>query len=486
MTSPRNERGAAMATVVFVGAALTVLTSTAVFVTVQDYRAGTDDRKATEALAYAEAGVDRMIQYLRAGPGINFGVLRRKGCEDPKLTVPQGSLGSGKTFDVTLEVFDPLASTAANRFPIPPSSGACATRSSDPRRGQFFLITSTGQHPASKRVVQQVVQVGVRALPIGLVGDDFDTNGTPDITGISIIASGDVFSRDKLDLDGLDAYYTLEDFWPGATWPAGVSGNSRVPAAAHAVGRLVVTPNKDEFPPNPNCGANKSGSNKQSLWDSDGSAGSGPISAPLPTACSGQPFYSGAFPPTSKFTQADYDRLAAEELTPEDFSNMKASAMEFGQYCFIPLSGSSYCIRQGTQIGYTEAVSPIVSSGTNNFVAFYEFEGGDRFANEVRFNDSSVWSAPTGCSTDPAVNKSMVLVVRNGGVRLGGNTKLNGAIFADGNFDYTGTPSVNGPISAANFWVRGTANFTLDQCWVQNMPWSFLTLTPVQWSEVDR
>ena len=482
MNRVANDRGVAVATVIFIGAALAVLTSTAVFVTVQDFRAGTDDRKATEALAYAEAGIDRMVQHLRAGPGLTFAVLRRKGCEDPKLTVPEGSVGAG-SFTVTLEVFDPLAATPANRYPIPPTGGACATRATDPRRGQFFLITSTGQHPASKRVVQQVVEIGNRGLPVGLVGDDFDTNGTPDMTGISVIARGDVFSRDKLDLDGLDAYYTLGDLWPGATWPAGLSENSPVPAAAHAVGRLVVTPNKDEFPPNPNCGANKSGTNKQSLWDSDGSAGSGPVT----TSCAGQPAgYEGAFPPTSKFTQADYDRLAAEELTPEDFSNLKASAQEFGLYCYIPTSGASYCIRQGTQIGFTTDVSPIVASGTSNFVAYFEFQGGDPLANNISFNNSSVWSAPTGCSSDPAVNKTMTMVVRNGGVDLSGNTKINGAIFVDGNFDYTGTPSINGPINATNFRVRGTANFTLDQCWVQNMPWTFLTLTPVQWSEIDR
>src|SRR5918997_4715156 len=95
----RDDAGVAMTTVLLMGAALTALTSTAVFVTVQDFRAGTDDRKAAEALAYAEAGVDRMVQYLRSASNLTYATLIRKGCADPALTLPQGIIGNG-TFSV--------------------------------------------------------------------------------------------------------------------------------------------------------------------------------------------------------------------------------------------------------------------------------------------------------------------------------------------------------------------------------------------------
>lgn len=481
-----EERGVALITVVVIGAALTVLTSTAVFVAVHDFRAGTDDRKATEAVAYAEAGVDRMIENIRI---LNFGQIRQAGCAQPKLTLPEGAIGNGK-FNVSLQVFNPTAADPANRYPIPPTGGACASGvlTSNPRKGQYFLISSTGEASlsptaaASRRVIQQVVKVTERGLPVGLSADRFDGNGTPDAAGISILSEGQVLGRNKLDLTGLDAYYTLEDFWPGATWPAGLSGSNPAPAAVHSVGGNKLG-NSNEFPPNPNCGANKTNSNKQSLWDSDGSSGSGTISS----TCAGQPAgYTGAYPPTSKFTQADYDRVAPEELSPEDHAVLKRAAQDKGLYCYIPTTGSSYCIKQGTQIPYTTNVSSLAVAGSS-FVAYFEFQGGSPSSNIVNFN-TDVWTpgTPNGCSDDPALNRSMVMVIKNGSFDTSGNVQINGAIIADGDFDYHGTPRINGSIQASTFVVRGTANFSLDACWVRNIPGLYMVITPTQWSEIDR
>jgi hypothetical protein len=466
----RSQAGVAMATVMLVGTALTALTSTAVFVTVHELRSGTDDRKAVEALAYAEAGIDRFVDYIRSGR-VTYGTLRRAGCEDPPLPVPLGGVGSGAsqgTFDAEVTVFDPNAVSAADRLP----PVACAARGTA-RQGGYFRITSKGEHPTAKRVVQQIVRIRTVNLPIGISADYIDSNGTPDMTGISMVAPGRIIGRGKLDFEGVDPYYKLEDFYPGHTWTSGRSGTDPMPAAAHAVGGIWLgNPGPKEFPPNPNCNANKSGGT-QSLWDSDGSAASGPIA----TGCAGQV----GLPPTTKFTQADFDRVAPKKLDPQDRALFKAAAKASGHYCYIPLSGPSYCIQQGTQIPYTTDVSGLLAAGTNNFIAYFEFEGGDPLDNEIRFR-TSVW----GCNDDPALNKSMVLFVENGGLEMEANTQVNGALILDGAYKYTGTPWVNGTIIASEFWIRGTATFSLDSCWVRNLPGPFLGVTPGQWSELDR
>ncbi|MDQ3916508.1 MAG: pilus assembly PilX N-terminal domain-containing protein [Actinomycetota bacterium] len=466
-----SERGVAMMTVLFVGAAMTAVTSMAALATIRDFRAGTDDRKATEALAYAEAGIDRLMHHIRGG-SVSWGQLRKAGCPTP-LKVPEGAVGRG-SFDTYLTVVDPFATTSAGRFP----PVACATVPATPKEPLYLAVVSTGTHPKAIRVVQQVLKVEDIDLPIGLSAENVDANGTPSTTNISMITDGEIMGRKQLNFAGFDPYYTLGDFWPGHTWTNGLTAGSPLPAGAHSVNGIYLNNNgKDpEFTgaAPKNCTANKESGNTQSLWDSDGRGGvhSG--------GCPGQV----GWPPDSLFTPADYEAIAPGRLGTEDHEILKDAAKSAGLYCYIPASGA-YCIRQGSQVAYTTDVAPIVASGTQSFVAYFEFPSGDPLSNNVSWA-SDVWNPPSGCNPDPDLNKSVVVIVKNGGLNFAGNNQVNGAFILDGNFDYTGTPRINGTVIAENFRVRGNATFTLDTCWVQNMPGPFLGATPVQWSEIDR
>lgn len=467
----KSEKGVAMMTVLFVGAAMTAVASVAAMATIRDFRAGTDDRKATEALAYAEAGIDRLIHQIRGG-AVSWGQLKRAGCPNV-LEVPDGVVGRG-SFDSYLTVVDPFASSAADRFP----PAACATVPATPKDPLYVAVVSTGSHPKAVRVVQQVLKVADIDLPIGLSAENVDANGTPNTTNVSMISEGQIMGRKQMNFSGLDPYYTLGDFWPGHTWTNGLTANSPVPAGAHSVSGIYLNNNGNdpEFTgaAPKNCAANKDAGNTQSLWDSDGRGG------PHSGGCPGQV----GWPPDSLFTPADYAALAPGKLGIEDHEILKDAAKSAGLYCYIPATGA-YCIRLGTQIGYTTDVAPIVAAGVKNFVAYFEFPTGDRLSNNINWA-SSVWNAPNGCNPDPDLNKSVVVIVKNGGVNFSGVNQVNGAFILDGNFDYTGTPQINGTVIAENFRVRGNATFSLDTCWVQNMPGPFLGATPIQWSEIDR
>jgi hypothetical protein len=467
-----NEKGIAMMTVLFVGAAMTAVTSVAALATIRDFRAGNEDRKAAEALAYAEAGIDRLIHHIRGGT-VSWGQLRKAGCPDV-LEVPEGAVGNG-SFDTYLTVVDPFAASAANRFP----PAACDVRPSTPKQPLYVAVVSTGTHPKAIRVVQQVLKIEDINLPIGLSAENVDANGTPNTTNISMVTDGEIMGRKQLNFSGFDPYYTLGDFWPTVTsWPAGLSASSPLPASAHSVGGIYLNNNgKDpEFTgaAPKNCTANKDGGNTQSLWDSDGRGGN------HTGGCPGQT----GWPPSSLFTEERYQAIAPGKLGVEDHEILKDAAKASGLYCYIPTTGA-FCIRRGTQIGYTTDVSPILSAGVNSFVAYFEFPSGDRLSNNINWA-SSVWNPPTGCNPDPDLNKSVVVIVKNGGINFSGVNQVNGAFIVDGNFDYTGTPQINGTVIAENFRVRGNATFSLDSCWVQNMPGPFLGATPVQWSEIDR
>jgi hypothetical protein len=481
-----GERGVAMVTVLFVGAALTAVTSVAAFATIQEFGAGRNDRKASEALSYAEAGLDRFLSYMRSGTGPSFASLNKAGCPDP-IPLPgnrAGVIGKG-TFTASIEVYDPTA-VGDDRF----APGACDGRPVSPRPGQdghdktYFVIESKGQFPAATRVVRQVVAITPGNLPIGIYANSITKQSADhDFIGVSMTSATTIQNRSSLDFEGLDPYYKYKDFFPQGV--VGVDPNSPIPAAAHAVtGIYLEGSSSPEFGGSngtKNCTANgTSGAGAyQSIWDSDGSAGSGTITS----GCGSTP---GQYPKTSKFTADQLAKFSSPELTPEDHAAMKSVAKASGIYCSFKGAGGTgvdFCTRAGVSIGtgYEAGIQALLSSGVNNIVAYFEFRSGTPDENYIE-RLGSIW----GC----AEGKSIVAVVKNGGVDYsGGSTDyINGAIIIDGNWTGNGKFVFKGSLIAkGNVHFHSSAQeFQLDDCWVQNMPSIFLKIVPGHWSEVDR
>lgn len=487
----KNQRGVALMTVIFVAAALMVVSSTAAFVTVREFRAGSDDRKATEALAYAEAGVDRMIQHIRSSGTVTFGELRKAGCEPgTELSLPTTTIGSG-TFSVTAWLYDPSGDTPVdkiatehprNKGTSTPSSYACDQAAlAGNKRTSYLAIESVGEHPAAKRVVQQVVEVSPRGLPIGIVADEINANGTAQTIGVSMISAQTIVGREKIVFQGTDPYYTMGDFWPGGPFPPGISESTPIPSAAHAVGGIYMKANGSEwqFSGGPkNCAANANG---QSLWDGDGSGTESPDHGPITSGCAGQTGY----PPDSYFSAEDYANVVKRKLDAADHKALKQAAKSFGIYCSI-VGNSQTCTKQGVSFPHSGNfqdgdLSSLFAGGVLNFVVYIEFPSGLPANNEVSWK-ANVW----GCNDDPAISRSAVIVVRNGGLELESGADINGALLLDGEFKYRGNVVFNGTIMASKFNIRGDSTFSLDECWVKNMPGPFLGVTPTHWSELDR
>lgn len=478
----RDQSGIAMVTVLFVGAAMTVMTSVGALSVIKELRAGSDDMKAADALAYAEAGTDRSIQYLRAQ---NYGVLRQAGCENPPLAIPSGRVADG-TFAATLRVFNPSGTTAGDRYANGTSSTACTTRPSTPRDPLFLVIQSIGTHAAAKRVVEQVVKVRASGLPIGVYANRIDVGGTPNVYNISMISETVIVGREKLVFQGCDPYYTNEDFWPGRNLVTAQCGG-QVPSAAHAVGGIFLKQNgsRPEFASSTlNCSANNNpgatgDAKTQSIWDGDGSTTSGTFTG----TCTAW----GNGPGTSKFTEQDLKRITPHAaLTPEDYEAIKQTAQSVGIYCSI--GETTTCTRMGQPISNVDPwndpdIAPIFSAGINNVIAYFEFKTGSATSNYVGWQ-ADAWPCN---ATDPELTKSAVVVVRNGGMSVQNGAEINGALIMDGDFKFNGSVTINGSIiSKSIINASGGMTFSLDDCWVQNMPALFTTATPTQWSEIDR
>lgn len=478
-----DDRGVAMITVLFVGAVLTVVSSAAGFMTIHEFRASGEDRKAAAALAYAEAGVDRMIYELRRGL-IDWNQISFAGCDDkhPAL-IHEGNIGNG-SFRAVLQVYDRGGSGSARFVPT-----ACSNVNTDIRTGQhFFEITSTGQAPQAKRIVRQVIEVKPLGLPIGIYAESrIDASGGGQMTSISMITPGPITGRDKTSFAGDDPYYTLNHFYSN-------NDTRRIPAAAHAGGQITLTKGggRAEHPPSVHCDANgTSGTAGQSLWD--GSSGGGTVSNTCPNWPGTASVAAGAHPPRSTFTAEDLKKVKAAELSEQDYDMLKDAAKTSGFYCKPTSNNNLSCTKNGGApftIGQTITAADI--NGVNNkFIAFFDFpaDGTNPFSSARTI----AWKANVSpCSFDPTINRSVVLIVRNGSLRMeavqgAGAATITGALLLpEGAFDSVGSVTVHGTIIAKEFRVSGNATFYLDECWIQNIPGPFIQAVPIHWSEVDR
>jgi hypothetical protein len=253
-----------------------------------------------------------------------------------------------------------------------------------------------------------------------------------------------------------------------------------MPAAAHA-GKGIFLNNSanPEFtgpgPGTKNCLADRT--DGRSIWDSDGSAGSGNFNS----GCSPSDPTAPGFPSTSKF--------APTPPADPDHAALKDAALSFGVYCSFPGlggTGTTDCYKEGVAAGsnYVQLIQQVAAT-TNNFVVYVEFRSGTPTQNNFNW-DGNVW----GCSTTPSLHHSVVVDIRNGGfydVGAGGD-KINGALIMDGDFNTTGQFTFNGTFISHGSGSFGSSSevVTLDPCWVVNFPASFYKVIPGHWAEVDR
>ena len=499
-----TQRGVAMITVLFIGAALTAVASAAGFVTIQEFRATRDDRRGAQSLAYAEAGIDRMMLEVRRGTLITWGDLRRAGCNpdtsdaDPDYVEFSGSFSTPASgYNVRFMVFNPAAS-GNDRYP----PAACTPERLDPKTTHVFLIESTGFQPTATRVVRQVVEIKALGLPIGLYAEtNISCSGSPSMRDISLITTGTISRRDDCKQQGTDPYYTRAMFY-GSGEPA-----TPIPAAAHAMGQITYGPQgqpKVEHRAGfePNCEANGTNATQsavgQSLWDGSGTAVVNPITAgcanwagsPPPVDTSLPGVDSSQRPPNAIFDNDAQLRVAPKpRLEQRDYETLRSAAKAQGLYCKTSSvsSGRLDCMRDsaplpGTYDTLIDVGSPLIAGLPNVHVVFFDLGGSVT---------NVTWKPGVGpCSDNKATNRSTVIVVKNGNITFSGGSTLNGAVIApEGTVSTDGGYKVVGTIIARFISASGGGtgvNFSLNGCWIRNMPGPFLDVTPTRWSEVDR
>ena len=493
MKSLRTQKGVAMVTVLFIAAVLTVAASMAAFVTINEFRASSDDRRASRALAFAEAGIDRFMTAMRnpsSGKGF-AAVVMQNGTSTPcsvtigsetavyQPLVIQGAFpGQAGEFTAQSRWVDTAGDGVVD---VSPADG-CPDEVPSPRNTVRMLVTSAGSHPTARRVVQQFVDVGGITLPIGLHAGSVDANGSGTVQTVSLVTRGDLIGREKITFTGDDPFYDKKDFYPELDGTS--EGDEPMPAAAHAAGSIFFQKggaDTELHPPSPNCSL----SNSNSHWDGSASGVADDDPTWSTVGCPG----GLEFPPTANFTESQAENLApTPELSPDDHAFFKEAAQTTGLYCSFDNAGAATCTKGGAAAaGISEAV---IDDGDldglpNTYVAYFEFpDGSDPFANinTVKWHETT-----PECTDDQEALESVVLIVKNGSLSMQRNASMTGAVFVeDGRLDSEGTYEIEGTVVADEIWIRGNASYRLSDCWVRNIPGPFMSLTAEGWSESDR
>lgn len=513
----REQRGVAMITVLLIAAALTAVTSAAAFVTIDEFGAGRADRNAAEALAFAEAGIDRLLLKIRNGD-LTWNNISLAGCDaqHPEITVA-GTVGGG-SYNTTLTVYEPLPASGLpeDRFPKPGGQGACLTASTTFKKvtQRYFVISSTGTKPAARRLIRQVVLITPLGLPVGIYAyDRIDANGTVQMQNISMVTEGTVSNRDNIGFSGTDPFYTLADFYGPKVSAA--NGVRQMPSAVHAKGAIYYGPASKfiEHRPGkePNCDAdvNPKGVAGHQLWDGSGTAVIDTYASTCPawTSSGGSNYIvtpadptiitpSTVTPPSSMFTEADRARVALRPtLTEQDYLTLRTAAKQNGVYC----TGATALDLSCTEFNRSETpVNPyLLTAGKlgpddvddptgRSFVVYIDFanNGLDPFTRKIE------WTGGTNigpCNTDPATNRSAVIVVRRGTIDFAGGSTINGMLLVpEGAVETSGGFTMEGTIIARRVESKGTSTIRLSPCWLQNIPGPFLDISTTEWREVDR
>lgn len=530
----RSESGIAMVVVLLVAAALTVVSSTAAYVTIREFGANADDRRGAQALAYAESALDRTVASIEGGVW-GWKSLVSSGCDDATLTA--------RNLDPDQFPLVVGADLAADGRSLAPGTGGdigiggmyravldiCLGSGADfprPRDEHEGTIRAIGEHPTARREVLQDVLLEPKGLPVGIYASAFvNINGSGSLQRVSLVSPGPITGRDQIAMVGMDPYYERSDFYPCEApntptncFPEDGDDAGDMPASVHS-GDLItcqsncprssnsqpLSPREHPSSPtrSPNCDANRSaGTALQSMWDGDNWTNDDALAAIGSNVCGWVPdgtMTGQQFPPTSRFDEQDARRLApSPQMSEADLSALRSQAQTNGIYCGVELSGSFDCFKQGVLRNAIETnpgakvQGSLEGAGTGDlaglpktFVAYFDFPVGAT-NNTLDWRGDMSFGGQRACQ-EPPNHMSVTIIVRNGNFDGGGSVFVNGTVIAnEGEIDLDGGYTINGTVIARSVEIISGADITLDDCWVDNMQTSRIEVTPTSWSEIDR
>jgi Tfp pilus assembly protein PilX len=420
---PRDDRGAAMMTVLLVGAVLTALALTAATISLHNVRNAGRDRVATGAMGAAESGIAEGITYLRTS---DAGALA---CSPACASNPWGNSAAPRSLTFSDGGKATVWIEVVQAFNPPTAKVATYKIHSVGSRG-------TGLE-AGVRTLQQTVVGKPIEIPIGVYANNITMNGTPQTFQESVFSKNCISGREKMNFGtSVDAYFGI-------------------PAAAHSV-KWISEKNSSCSSAESNNIHRSAACNPAYPYDQD--AQGGPVSGP----CA---------PPggTSLFTQAQLDTYG-RGLNDNELEQLRIRAKAQGNYwtstsAWTPPNPSVY-----PHAVLFFDVSPNATLTIQSELDGYSWNGdcvSPARTVIIVVNHPSVGSG--GLTLNSNANLSGALFVQRGQLQFNGTATWTGTLFAN----------------TIQQW-NGSATSQLTSCFLQKLPGGLMNITPTRFHEVDR
>ena len=462
-TSASSDRGSAMVITLMVLALVTALSTTVAVVTINNLQSSVRAREAGAALNAADAGIAQALAHLRTSG------VRDLGCTVAAPTAPACSRAwgssspsrvdlsadTGQTYEVWIEAVLPFPANDPGRYRIH-STG-----------------TASGQ--ATREAVTDVTVTTV-SVPKGIFARTINGGGDASVARESIFSTGCVYNRQKIEMvtGEMDAAYDI-------------------PIAVHSSQIITESNGTGQYCPTTNRPVHRTGQrnatprpcNPSYPYDQDRLGGdlAGTSCASAETL---YPTYYGARDLNGDGA-ADVDgSFIRDDATLQELFGIKSPVLSQAEVDRIRTIAQS-------QGNYWTKATGWTSPDEANAVMFFDLTTTDP-GGTVDLNDIVGFGRAANVgSTDAACqSRSLMIVIEGGNVRLNSNQQLAASVFLLSSAPYgqvfkaNGTSTFIGTIYADTVNLTGTADLSMDECFLANVSPALLDLRTANYRELDR
>lgn len=459
-TPERRDRGSAMVLTLLVMTLVTALSSTVAVVTINNLQSSWRARQAGAALGAADAGVAQAVSYLRSNG------VRSLRCSPTCTGNPWGNSANPTVVTV------PGAAGQSYRAWIEPVAPYPAN---DPG---LYRVRSTGRAAGTAaRTVVADVSVTSTPYPKGVYARTINGGGDASVQRESVFSTGCVYRRDKIEMvDGeIDLVYGI---------PIAVR-TSQIITESNGTGQYCPTTSK----PIHRTAAPAKACDPAFPYDQDRLGG---------RLVAGDGCYDARMAGTGAWAKyySSYDLDGNGTKDPSSALRSDADLQKlFGLKTPVLAQGQVDALRTLAQAqgNYWTRSTTWTSPDEENAVMFFDLTATDP-GGTVDLNDV------VGFGRDPGVtdgdsrceSKSLLIVVEGGNVKLNSNQRLAASLFLTSTaphgqvFKANGTSEFIGTMYADTVNLTGTANISLDTCFLANPSPGLLDIAIATYREDDR